>query len=45
MLRGPAIKRFLAPTEIAALAVYLASPEAAGMTGQSLCIDGGTLFM
>lgn len=45
MLRGPAIKRFLEPGEIAELAVYLASPAAAGMTGQSLCLDGGTLFM
>lgn len=45
MRNGPAIKRFLDPAEIAALAVYLASPEAAGMTGQSLCLDGGTLFL
>jgi NAD(P)-dependent dehydrogenase (short-subunit alcohol dehydrogenase family) len=45
MRNGPAIKRFLDPAEIAALAVYLASPEAGGMTGQSLCLDGGTLFL
>jgi NAD(P)-dependent dehydrogenase (short-subunit alcohol dehydrogenase family) len=45
MRKGPAIKRFLAPAEIASLALYLASAEAAGMTGQSLCIDGGTLFL
>ena len=45
MRNRPAIKRFLDPAEVAALAVYLASPEGAGMTGQSLCLDGGVLFL
>jgi meso-butanediol dehydrogenase / (S,S)-butanediol dehydrogenase / diacetyl reductase len=45
MRNGPAIKRFLDPAEVAELAVYLASPQAAGMTGQSLCLDGGILFL
>ncbi len=30
--------------EIAALAVYLASPAADGMNGQSLAIDGGIVY-
>lgn len=42
--RVPA-RRLLAPAEVAALALYLASDEAAGMTGQSLLLDGGTLFV
>jgi NAD(P)-dependent dehydrogenase (short-subunit alcohol dehydrogenase family) len=45
MLAGPAIKRFLVPDEVASLAVYLASNEAGGMTGQSLSLDGGLLFI
>jgi NAD(P)-dependent dehydrogenase (short-subunit alcohol dehydrogenase family) len=36
--------RVLEPAEVAALAVYLGSPESAGMTGQSLLIDGGMLL-
>jgi NAD(P)-dependent dehydrogenase (short-subunit alcohol dehydrogenase family) len=34
-------RRFLDPEEIAALAVYLASDEARGMTGQAVSISGG----
>jgi meso-butanediol dehydrogenase / (S,S)-butanediol dehydrogenase / diacetyl reductase len=45
MLSGPAMKRFLAPEEVASLAVYLASSEAGGMTGQCLSLDGGLLFI
>jgi len=33
--------RFLAPEEISGLAVYLASDESAGMTGQSINLSGG----
>lgn len=36
--------RMMHPEEIASLAVFLASPEAAGMTGQSINIDGGMIF-
>jgi NAD(P)-dependent dehydrogenase (short-subunit alcohol dehydrogenase family) len=41
---GPAIGRVLQPAEVATLAVYLASEQAGGMTGQSLALDGGILF-
>ena len=39
------LKRFLKPREIADLAVYLASPESDGMSGQSLLLDGGMLMV
>ena len=35
--------RVMSPPEIASLAVYLASPESSGMTGQSILVDGGML--
>ena len=34
-------RRFIEPEEIAALAKYLASPEAKGMTGQSINLCAG----
>lgn len=37
--------RFLQPEEVAHLAVYLASAESDGMTGQSLVIDGGMVMV
>jgi 3-hydroxybutyrate dehydrogenase len=39
------LRRFLQPDEIAQLAVYLASAESDGMTGQSLLLDGGMLMV
>lgn len=39
------LKRFLQPREIAELAVYLASAESDGMTGQTLLLDGGMLMV
>ena len=36
-------KRFLAPSEIAHAALYLASDNARGVTGTALVIDGGSL--
>ena len=35
----------LAPEEIASVAVYMASRDSGGMTGQSVLLDGGLLFV
>jgi meso-butanediol dehydrogenase/(S,S)-butanediol dehydrogenase/diacetyl reductase len=35
----------LQPNEMAGLAVYLASDESSGMTGQSIMVDGGMVFV
>lgn len=40
-----ALRRPVPTTEIAALATYLASPESDAMTGQSIILDGGMLFV
>ena len=45
MLQRVPIGRLLQPDEIAHLAVYLASDESAGMTGQSLTISGGLIVV
>ena len=45
MLERVPIGRLLQPDEIAHLAVYLASDESAGMTGQSLTISGGLIVV
>jgi NAD(P)-dependent dehydrogenase (short-subunit alcohol dehydrogenase family) len=37
-------KRVLEPTEIAAMAVYLASADARGITGQAINLCGGWVF-
>jgi len=39
------LKRFLQPREVADLALYLASAESDGLTGQSLLLDGGMLMV
>jgi len=36
--------RAIAPSEVAALVLYLASPAAAGLTGAALPVDGGELL-
>ena len=41
LLKAQPTKRFVAIDEVAALAVYLASDAARGMTGSILSIDGG----
>jgi len=38
-------KRLLEPAEVAELATYLASPEAAGMTGMGLTLAGGLILV
>lgn len=38
-------KRLLEPAEVAELAVYVASPAAAGLTGQGLTLAGGLLLI
>jgi 3-hydroxybutyrate dehydrogenase len=35
------VGRMTEPAEVAALALYLCSPAAAGVNGQALTIDGG----
>ncbi len=35
------LRRFIEADEVAAMARYLVSPEASGVTAQSLMIDGG----
>ena len=41
-LERQAVKRFVEPEEIAALAVFLASDAARSITGQTIAIDGGS---
>jgi 3-hydroxybutyrate dehydrogenase len=36
------LKRFIEPVEVAKLALYLASDDASGITGQSYAIDAGS---
>jgi 3-hydroxybutyrate dehydrogenase len=40
-----AIQRAIQPEEVAHLAVYLASGESEGMTGQSIVLDGGMIYV
>jgi 3-oxoacyl-[acyl-carrier protein] reductase len=41
MLHEIPMKRFGQPEEVAAMAAFLATPAAAYVTGQSICVDGG----
>lgn len=45
MMQRIPMGRLLQPEEIADLAAYLASSESEGMTGQSILVDGGMLFV
>jgi NAD(P)-dependent dehydrogenase (short-subunit alcohol dehydrogenase family) len=40
---GAALRRFATAEDVAAMAVFLASPEAAMVTGQALAVDGLTV--
>ena len=41
MLARIPLGRFVTPEEVAAAVLYLASPEAASVTGHTLLVDGG----
>lgn len=45
LLQRVPMRRFLQPEEVADLAVYLASPESKGMTGQTITISGGLIVV
>lgn len=45
LMRRVPVGRFLDVDECAHLAIYLASSESDGMTGQSILLDGGMLFV
>lgn len=45
LLQRVPMRRMLDPSEIAHLAVYLGSPESAGMTGQTITISGGLIVV
>ncbi|WP_282026219.1 SDR family oxidoreductase [Limimaricola cinnabarinus] len=44
MAGNPPLKREGSPEEVADLAVFLASPAAAFITGANVDINGGTIF-
>jgi NAD(P)-dependent dehydrogenase (short-subunit alcohol dehydrogenase family) len=44
VLQRTAMRRILAPDEIATMAVFLACDESSGMTGQSVSVDAGMLY-
>lgn len=44
MLRGVPLGRMIQPEEVAQLAVFLASGESGGITGQALPVDGGRVM-
>ncbi len=41
MVKATALRRLATPTEVAAAAVFLASPEASFITGQAISVSGG----
>lgn len=44
-LKRAALGRFMGADDVAPLAVYLAAAESDGMTGQSIALDGGMVFV
>lgn len=45
MLKSVPLGRMIRPSEVADLAVFLASPESDGMTGQAITLSGGRLMV
>jgi len=45
VLNRVAMRRILEPQEVASLAVFLGCEDSSGMTGQSLSVDGGMLYL
>ena len=45
MLARIPLGRFVTPEEVAAAVLYLASPDAASVTGHTLLVDGGVTAM
>jgi 3-oxoacyl-[acyl-carrier protein] reductase len=43
-LRAIPVRRFGTPAEVAAAALFLASPQASYITGQSIVVDGGLML-
>ena len=45
MIGHQSLKRQQMPEDMVGILLFLASPAAAFMTGQSICVDGGAAFL